>query len=114
MRIHTTKSETLHSTAAATHRLFEDWFDPIEMGVRARVRGFIEELIEAELEEALSRPRYGRATSNRTGNIEFDLGWLAGAVAKLVEIESGVVSGVYNPNDSALARRWRPRHHENP
>jgi amidase len=37
-----------------------------------------------------------------------------GAVAELVEIESGVVSGVSNPNDSALARRWRPRHHGNP
>jgi len=37
-----------------------------------------------------------------------------GAVAKLVEIGSGVVSGVFNPNDSALARRWRPRHHGNP
>jgi hypothetical protein len=27
-----------------------DEFDPIEIGVRARVRSFIEELIEAELE----------------------------------------------------------------
>jgi hypothetical protein len=35
------------------------------MGVRARVRSFIEELIEAELEEALSRPRYGRAAKTR-------------------------------------------------
>jgi transposase-like protein len=68
MGIHTTKSEALHSTADATHRLFEDWFDPIEIGVRERVRGFIEELIETELEEALSRPRYGRATSSEAGN----------------------------------------------
>jgi hypothetical protein len=34
----------------------------------------------------------------------------AGAVAGLVGIESGVVSGLINPNDSALKRRWRPRH----
>ena len=32
----------------------------IEDGVRARVRGFIETMLEAELSEALSRPRYGR------------------------------------------------------
>jgi putative transposase len=68
MGIHSTKSEVLHSTADATHHLFGDWFDPIEMGVRERVRGFIEELIEAELEEALSRPRYGRAASGGAGN----------------------------------------------
>jgi len=34
--------------------------DPIEMGVRDRVREFIEAMVEAELEAALSRPRYGR------------------------------------------------------
>ena len=51
----------MHSAACASEQLFENWFDPIEMGVRTRVRSFIEELIEAELEEALSRPRYGRA-----------------------------------------------------
>jgi transposase-like protein len=59
-----TKSDAPHSSADATHRLFEDWFDPIELGVRERVRGFIEELIEAELEEALSRPRYARVASS--------------------------------------------------
>jgi putative transposase len=40
--------------------LFDDGFDAIEDGVRARVRGFIETMLEAELSEALSRPRYGR------------------------------------------------------
>jgi transposase-like protein len=47
---------------------FGDWFDQIEMGVRTRVRSFIEELIEAELEEALSRPRYGRAARAGAGD----------------------------------------------
>ena len=32
----------------------------IEDGVRARARGFIETMLEEELSEALSRPRYGR------------------------------------------------------
>jgi hypothetical protein len=53
MGTHITKSELLHSAPDVTQQLFGDWFDPIEMRVRERVRGFIEELIEAELEEAL-------------------------------------------------------------
>jgi putative transposase len=62
---HNTKSDALHSTACASTQLFGDWFDPIETAIRARVRSFIEELIEAELEEALSRPRYGRAAKSQ-------------------------------------------------
>ena len=30
--------------------LCDDWFDPLENGVRTRIRGFIEELLEAELD----------------------------------------------------------------
>ena len=37
------------------------WFDPIEAVIRDRVRGFIENLVEAELDDALQRPRYQRA-----------------------------------------------------
>ena len=40
--------------------LFDSWFDPIEVGLRAKVRGFIETMIEEELTTVLSRPRYGR------------------------------------------------------
>ena len=46
----------------ADARLFDNWFDPIEAGLRAKVRGFIEALIEEELTAALARPRYGRRT----------------------------------------------------
>jgi putative transposase len=44
------------------------WFDPLEAGVRARVRGFIEELIEGELDAVLSRKRYerGKAASDES------------------------------------------------
>jgi transposase-like protein len=38
----------------------EAWFDPLETGLRERIRGFIEELVEQELEAALGRGRYGR------------------------------------------------------
>ena len=44
----------------ADERLFDGWFDPIESAARERVRSFIEELIESELETVLARPRYGR------------------------------------------------------
>jgi putative transposase len=37
------------------------WFDPIEAVIRDRVRGFIEDLVEAELDDALGRSRYRRA-----------------------------------------------------
>ena len=50
--------------------LFDSWFDPIEDGLRAKVRGFIETMIEEELTTALSRPRYGR----RQGGTEAAVG----------------------------------------
>jgi hypothetical protein len=45
----TTKPELLHSTIASHCHLFDDWFDPIEAGIRERVRGLIEEMIRGEL-----------------------------------------------------------------
>jgi putative transposase len=44
----------------ATLFLGEAWSDPIEAGIRDRIRGFIEELIEEELAAALGRGRYQR------------------------------------------------------
>ncbi len=55
-----TKSPPLQSEAETAIQLLDDWFDPIEAGLRDRVREFIQTMIEAELEAALSRPRYGR------------------------------------------------------
>ncbi len=40
--------------------LGEGWRDRIEAGVRERIRGFIEEMLEAELAQALGRERYVR------------------------------------------------------
>ena len=62
MTSNTTKPDAVQPEAAA--RLFEDWFDPIESGLRERVRGFIEEMIRSELDAVLARPRYAR---QRTG-----------------------------------------------
>src|SRR5258707_11358961 len=38
----------------------DDWFDPLEAGVRLRIRGFIEAMLEDNLDVALSRQRYAR------------------------------------------------------
>jgi transposase-like protein len=62
----TTTPELSPSTTEINSHLFDDWFDPIESGIRDRVRGLIEEMIRGELDAALSRPRYGR----RAGHAE--------------------------------------------
>jgi putative transposase len=57
---------TIDSTATAAtgagseHLLGDEWADALEVGVRGRIRSFIEELVEAELAAALSRKRYER------------------------------------------------------
>jgi hypothetical protein len=61
MTSNSTKSPTVQSEAETAVRLLDDWFDPIEAGLRGRVREFIQTMIEAELEHrdaerALSRP----------------------------------------------------------
>ena len=55
---------TPHDPAQPATPLFEDWFDPIETGLREKVRGFIEAMIRSELDAVLARPRYAR---QRTG-----------------------------------------------
>ena len=54
------KDTTNVPAAVAGEKLFDNWFDPIETELRTKVRGFIEAMIEEELEMALARPRYGR------------------------------------------------------
>ena len=56
----TTKPELSQPTTESNSHLFDDWFDPIETGIRDRVRGLIEEMICGELDAVLSRPHYGR------------------------------------------------------
>jgi putative transposase len=62
-----TKDTTKEAAVAAEVLLFDDWFDAIEDGVRARVRGFIETMLDGELAGALSRPRYGRRKPSEDG-----------------------------------------------
>src|SRR6516165_3976521 len=60
MTSHITKPVCVQPATEASPEVFDNWFDPIEMGVRERVREFIEAMMEAELEAVLSRPRYVR------------------------------------------------------
>ncbi len=59
------KETTTDTTALPL--LGADWSDPIEDGIRSRVRGFIEAIIEEELETALGRGRYERAAEGPRG-----------------------------------------------
>jgi transposase-like protein len=57
-------------SAGSSDFLDAGWFDPIEVAIRDRVRGFIETLVEAELDEALGRSRYQRpGTADQAGRI---------------------------------------------
>ena len=60
MKKPTTQLDSATEAPETSPQLFDDWFDPIEVGVRSRVRDFIETMMEEELDAVLSRPRYGR------------------------------------------------------
>jgi putative transposase len=44
----------------STAELFDNWFDPVEAGLRDRAREFLQAMLEAELDEVLGRSRYVR------------------------------------------------------
>src|SRR3954453_19704457 len=62
------------TTAVGPEGLFagEAWFDPIEAGLRGRIRGFIEAMLEEELAAALGGGRYerGQRRGHRHGRRE--------------------------------------------
>ena len=60
MTNNSTKSPVQGSEAETAVDLLDDWFDPIETGLRDRVRELIQTMIESELEAVLSRSRYAR------------------------------------------------------
>src|ERR1700745_2541150 len=60
MTNNSTKLPVLGSDGEIGGGLLDEWFDPIEAGLRDRVRDFIQTMIEGELEAVLSRPRYAR------------------------------------------------------
>jgi hypothetical protein len=54
-----TTSPALQPEAETTVDLLDNWFDAIEVGLRERVRDFIQAMIESELDTALRPPPNG-------------------------------------------------------
>jgi putative transposase len=90
------------STAATALFAGSAWFDPIEAGLRGRIRGFIEELVEQELTEALGRRRHerGGVAGHRHGHRERRLTGCFGPV------EIAVPRARLRAGDGAT-REWR-------
>jgi putative transposase len=87
-----TRDTTAPAASTTETMAFEgvDWFDPLEEGVRGKVRSFIEAILEEELETSLLRKRYERrsdgetpavAVGHRHGHRERTLTGTFGAVA---------------------------------
>ena len=89
------KTDAVHPAGQPQARLFDDWIDPIETGVRERVRDWIEALIEAELETALGRPRYGRAAGDAPS---------VGAQGYRHGRRSRTLTGTFGPTEIAVPR----------
>jgi putative transposase len=102
MRSVTTKPEVLQSSSGCCAQLFDDWIDPIESNVRARVRGFIEELVGEELDAALARPRYGRRTS--CGQESGADGVASGAVGHRHGSRKRTLMGTFGKTEIAVPR----------
>jgi len=99
MKDATTSSDLLHSTADVCSQLFDDWFDPIETGIRQRVRGFIETMIEEELDAALSRPRYGRQAKEGSAGTA-----AAGAMGHRHGYRTRTLTGTFGKTEIAVPR----------
>ena len=100
MKKHTTQSDSAPLPAETAPQLFDNWFDPIEFGVRSRVRDFIETMMEEELEAVLSRPRYGRVAptaSKEAGRAEAASGHRHGH-------RSRTLLGTFGPVEVAMPR----------
>ena len=70
MKSFTRKSDSSQPAAETVVYLFDDWFDPIEAGVRDRVRELIQAMVEGELDAALMRPRFGRRSQSSSGDAD--------------------------------------------
>ena len=81
------EKDSIEQAAGSSGLLSTGWFDPIETAIRDRVRGFIENLVAAELDEALGCGRYRRAKTT---------GWKGGPVTD---------TGVGNASCSAHSAR---------
>jgi len=100
MKKHTTHPDSATHAVETAPQLFDNWFDPIEFGVRGRVRDFIETMMEEELEAVLSRPRYGRIAPD-AGK---EAGTAEGATGHRHGHRSRSLLGTFGPVEVAMPR----------
>jgi putative transposase len=60
MTSHSTTPCLPQSGIETAEHLFDNWFDPVEAGLRDRAREFLRAMLEAELDRVLARSRYAR------------------------------------------------------
>ena len=77
------EKDSIEQAAGSSGLLSTGWFDPIETAIRDRVRGFIETLVAAELDEALGCGRYRRA---KTDGVERRAGFICWTADRWVEL----------------------------
>jgi hypothetical protein len=70
MTSHTTTPLLPQSEIESEECLFDNWFDPIEAGLRDRTRDFLQAMFEAELDEVLARSRYCRRVKPSRGDLQ--------------------------------------------
>jgi transposase-like protein len=99
------------STAVPAVPTLDDWIDPFEQALRTGVHQFVQELLEAEVNEALGRLRYARSPSakgHRNGHRSRDLVTTLGRMT--VDVPRARVtnaSGVLSEFKSAVLPRYR-------
>ncbi len=74
MKSPTTKSESSQPQTEAAVHLFDNWFDPIEAGLRDRTREFLQAMFEGELDMVLARSHYARRAKPSSGDAEGAVG----------------------------------------
>ena len=97
------------SSPASPEFLGAGWFDPIEVAIRDRVRGFIEDLVDAELDEALGRSRYQRARSRQMWQAEQPAIGMGGGTRQLLGSFGPVTISVPRArlnNADGTSREW--------
>src|SRR5260370_20357020 len=66
----TTKPDSSQPQTETAVHLFDNWFDPIEAGLRDRAREFLQAMLQGELDLVLARSRYARRAKPASGDAE--------------------------------------------
>ena len=74
MTSHSTTPCVPQSEIETAEQLFDNWFDPIEAGLRDRAREFLQAMLEGELARVLARSRYARRAKLASGDAEDAVG----------------------------------------